>query len=390
MMNIKGELQLNICIVNDNFDIGGVQRVAIELANTLEERGNQITLIDFSGKNNFYYKVNENINIPNAIQPRNLKRKIVGKILWTYSSISKKQIEVLKLYKEQIGDLLEYLKNNRHEILILCQGMLTALIPLVKEKISNIKVIAWQHNEYEIYVNQYYKRYIKNYLNGIKYADLVVSLTEDDQKRFGNINKNSTYIYNPLTLSNRENKISKLSNRKIIFVSRLEIEQKGLDYLIKIGKSLKDDWKIFIAGEGKDKKKLMKMIKMNNLQEKIILCGALKSEELEELYTSGSLFISTSRWEGFGLVITEAMLFGLPIISFNNRGPNEILKNGNYGILIEKNNINDFIKMVNNLIESPEKMQFYQKRSLERVMDFKKEIIIKKWEYNFKKLMDSD
>src|SRR5699024_31896 len=103
-------------------------------------------------------------------------------------------------------------------------------------------------------------------------------------------------------------------------------EQKGLDYLIEIGKVLNENWEILVAGDGADKDTFNQMIKENYLEDKIILKGSLKSEELVDLYKSGSIFISTSRWEGFGLVITEAMSFGLPIVSFNNSGPREILK----------------------------------------------------------------
>src|SRR5699024_4738402 len=106
-----------------------------------------------------------------------------------------------------------------------------------------------------------------------------------------------------------------------------------------------------VAGDGADKDTFNQMIKENYLEDKIILKGSLKSEELVDLYKSGSIFISTSRWEGFGLVITEAMSFGLPIVSFNNSGPREILKNGQYGILVEQDNVEEFSRKVNELVQ---------------------------------------
>jgi glycosyltransferase involved in cell wall biosynthesis len=360
--------------------MGGVERVAIELANSVQEKDHKLSLIDFSGDNEFFYKVNKNIERPKAIKPRNFRRKIIGKLLRFNNSIKKKSSNGYVLYKEQTIDLINYLKRENFDVLIMNQGVLTALIPIVKKEIPHLKVVAWQHNEYEIYMNQYNKKIIKDYLLGVEQADLLVCLTEEDQKKFSNLNKNSTFIYNPLTITNNEKKVSRLTNKQIIFVGRLKLEQKGLDYLIELGKNLKDGWTILVAGDGEDKNSFIQMIKKNSLEDQIILKGPLKSEELVDFYLSGSIFISTSRWEGFGLVITEAMSFGLPIISFDNSGPREILKNGQNGILVEKNNIKEFSVRLNELVEDHKKREYFQKKSLERVKDFKREVIIKEWE----------
>lgn len=58
----------------------------------------------------------------------------------------------------------------------------------------------------------------------------------------------------------------------------------------------------------------------------------------------------TSRWEGFGLVLTEAMSFGLPIIAFENSGSNEVLDNGKYGIVVEQGNVEEFSRELNRMI----------------------------------------
>jgi len=375
---------MDICLVNDSFKMGGVERVVIELANSFQENNNNVTLIDFSGDYKFYYNVNDEINRPDIIKPRIIKRKMIGKILKLKCQVTKQKINVYDFFREQARDLIEYLKINNHDILILCQGILTALIPLIKKEIPNIKIIAWQHNEYDIYINNYYKEIITDYLMGINKADLVVCLTEEDSKKFRKLNNNTCYIYNPLTISYNKQRVSNLNNNNIIFVGRLNIEQKGLDYLIEIGEKLKNGWRILVAGDGPDKQILVKMIRKKNLEDKVILKGSLKSEELVELYSSGSIFISTSRWEGFGLVITEAMAFGLPVISFNNHGPQEILKDGEFGVLIERNNLKDFLCRLSELIDDSGKREFYQKKSLERVKDFRKEIIFNEWNSKLK------
>lgn len=377
---------MNICIVNESFSVGGVERVTSELANTLQKKGDAVSLIDFSGENSFYYKINKDICMPRIIRRRTISIKVIEKILKYRYYIIKKKYSLYSILKEQTTDLINYLRDSRPDILIMCQGRLTALIPIIKKEIPNLKVIAWQHNEFDIYMEEYYKFFVGEYILGLQKADLVVCLTENDEIKFSKINKNTVCIYNPITINNKKNEISNLENNYIIFVGRLLMRQKGLDHLIEIAKNLKDGWKILIAGDGPDISKLKKMIKLNQLDDRIILKGVLNTKELRKLYLSGAVFVSTSRWEGFGLVITEAMNFGLPIISFNNSGPRDILKNGKYGILIERNNVQEFIKELYVLLENFEQRKFFQNKSLNRVQDFKKEVILKKWNHKMKEL----
>ncbi|MCO7124182.1 glycosyltransferase [Sporolactobacillus shoreicorticis] len=384
---------MNICIINERFNKrGGVGRVATEVANMLHTDGYQVSLIDFSGENVYTYEVNEKIKRPHAISKLSFKKKLIRKILNGKFYLDHKSLNINWIYKKQINDLLRYLENNVFDIIIVCQGLLTSFIPKIKNEIPKIKIVAWQHNEYEIYTQYYYKKFIHNYICGIKKADLVVCLTEKDCQKFKELNENSIFIYNPITIENNEGKTTDLKQKNIIFVGRLLMKQKGLNYLIEIGKKLPNGWRILVAGEGKDKKLFKKLIIENELQDKIILKGNLYNKDLIKFYLSGSIFISTSRWEGFGLVLTEAMLFGLPIVSFKNNGPFEILKRHEnyYGILIERGNIDGFISEIINLIKNPDVLTEYQKKSLERVQDFKKERILENWNEKLKKTYFSD
>lgn len=378
---------MDICIVNNDFKMGGVQRVVIELANSMQERDHNISLISFSGDSEFYYHVNPKVKKTKAIKPRTIRRKIIGRLVRLNRMISQKDMNVFILYKEQIRDLISYLRLQDFDVLIMNEGVLTAIIPFIKKELPKLKIVGWQHNEYEVYVKNYNKKIINDYLLGVEQADLIVCLTKTDQKKFCKLNPNSTFIYNPLTITNNNNMISDLTNKQVIFVGRLVLEQKGLDYLIELAKNLKDDWKISVAGDGVDKDVFIQLINQHNLEDKFKLKGSLNNKELINLYLSGSIFVSTSRWEGFGLVITEAMSFGLPIISFNNSGPKEILKNGEYGVLIERNNIKHFSDELNELIENPTKRKYFQDKSIERIKDFKKDVIIKEWESKLNELI---
>lgn len=377
---------MKICILHERFNIaGGVIRVSTEIANLLYRNGHSVSLIDFSGHNVYYYEVAKGVKTPHIMYKDTMIEKYKKAFSYINNKLTNNPVKYHKIYNRKINLLTRYLLENKIEVLILCQGLLTSLIPYIKHRFSSIKIVAWQHNEFDIYINNYYKRFIECYLNGIKNADAVVCLTKCDQRKFKKFNNNSYVIYNPLTIENDKLK-SSLDKKIILFVGRLILQQKGLDYIIEIAKNIDKEWKIVIAGDGPDKMIFKKLIKSNNLVNKIELLGQLNNDELKYYYVNSSILISTSRWEGFGLVITEAMSFGLPIVSFSNQGPNEILEDGKYGMIIEKGNIKQFINHLNILIEDADKRFYYQEKSLERVEYFKRENILVSWENLLQKL----
>src|SRR5699024_7468530 len=100
-------------------------------------------------------------------------------------------------------------------------------------------IIAWQHNNADVYLDIYYNDILNSFKKGLNYADLVVCLTKYDKKIFSKFNQNTVTIYNPIVIDkSKGNYISNLSNKNIIFVSRYSIEQKGLDLLVKLAKEI--------------------------------------------------------------------------------------------------------------------------------------------------------
>jgi glycosyltransferase involved in cell wall biosynthesis len=374
---------LEICIVNPGYSMGGAERINVELANSLSKNHN-VSLIDFTGNNNFFYKVSPAINVSLKVPKINFKRKVIRKLLKIRHNITGKILHSVLMYKEQVNFLIKIFKENTFDIIIFSQGLLTSFIPYIKSELPNIKIVAWQHSSYEIYTDNYFKNILKDYINGLKQADCVVCLTKKDEEKFKKINNNSICIYNWLPI--QDPIISDVRSKNILFVGRLVIETKGLDFIIDLAKSIENGYRILIAGDGNDRQKFEQMIKNNSLEDKIVLYGNLNSKQLREFYSQGSIFISTSRWEGFGLVLLEAMASGLPVISFNNVGPTELLLDGEFGYLINKYDLKDFSEKLNILTQDYKKRVFWKEKSLERVSIFKKETIMQKWEGEFEKL----
>ena len=89
--------------------------------------------------------------------------------------------------------------------------------------------------------------------------------------------------------------------------------------------------------------------------------------------------MSTSRWEGFGLVLLEAMSFGLPIIAFKQSGSKDILNDGEFGVLVKQGDVLELSRKLNYLINDIEVRRNFQKKSLERVNKYTPDKILKMW-----------
>lgn len=201
--------------------------------------------------------------------------------------------------------------------------------------------------------------------------------------------KEYTYIYNPVDANAirilAETNIKKKNNRKksLTFVTcgRL-VPQKGYIRLLKIMLCLKDEgfsenFKLIIIGDGEEKEILKSFIYQNNLSENIELTGY--KDNPYTIMKEADCFICSSVAEGFSLVILEAMILGLAVISTNCSGPNELLGNSEYGLLVENSDkgLYDGIKRV---LTDKSIINEYKEKSLIRCKDFNLYNIIQKIE----------
>ena len=372
---------MRIAIVNNEFGMGGLQRVTTVIGKALSQN-HEVFFYSLNKTQNFY-EIDKNFVEGESLLFKNPFLKKIWKSRRLLEQIKKRgEYTPYKYVRPNLDKLIEFSSDNKLDCLILSGHDATAYIPYLKKKLlPSIKLIAWQHNNLDMYINSYAKSFKSAYLDGLSKADCIVCLTNSDFNIYKKYNSSITRIYNPLTIENTD-QISNLNNKVISFVGRLAMEHKGIDYLIEIASKLPDDWKISIAGSGDDStmKQINKLMKKYDVKNKVVFCGALKSDGLTKHYLNSSIYIMTSRWEGFGLVLAEAMSFGLPIISFENTGSNEVLSQGKYGKLVENGNVEKIIDELILFIEN-EKLRFeYQKKSLERVKDFYIERIISDWE----------
>ena len=139
----------------------------------------------------------------------------------------------------------------------------------------------------------------------------------------------------------------------MLAVGRLH-EQKGFDLLLQAWQPIEKhypEWQLRIVGEGPKRAELETQVRELTLRHAII---AGRTENVADEYSSASLFVLSSRYEGFSLVLAEAMWCGTPCVAFNcPQGPAELLADGR-GWLVENGNVEKLTQQIVYAISHPE------------------------------------
>ena len=217
--------------------------------------------------------------------------------------------------------------------------------------------------------------------------DQIVVISKADLEKWQKYTHKAICIYNPLTIVS--SLTSNLLNKCVIAAGRLDY-QKGFDYLIDAWSLVAEkhpDWHLNIFGEGDLREALQHQIDKLRLRNSITLCG--RTSEIEKEYANHSIFVLSSRAEGFGLVLVEAASCGLPLVAFNcPSGPSELVLNGKNGLLVNKvGDMSLMARAICNLIEDEELRKKMGIEAQEFSKLFQVENIIPHWNTLFSYVM---
>ncbi|WP_299311842.1 glycosyltransferase family 4 protein [uncultured Aquimarina sp.] len=221
---------------------------------------------------------------------------------------------------------------------------------------------------------------------GGNYYDHFVVLTK------GNLNewsfKNLKVIPNPLSFY-PETK-STLENKKVLAVGKHSY-QKGYDRLLKSWKKVVDtypDWTLDIYGTISENEDLATLAKNLNISKTVNFYPPVKN--IAAKYEEASIYTMSSRFEGFGMVLTEAMAYGVPCISYDcPYGPSDIITDKENGVLVENGDIDAFADGIIYLIENKENRIHMGIKAKEAVKKYLPETIAKEWDYLFRSLTNT-
>ena len=291
--------------------------------------------------------------------------------------------------------LTKYVIKNKPNIIVGVESLIFLNMIFTRFLPNRPKLICWEHFNIKVNLNVQLRDYARSLATIL--ADKIVVLSREDKKywldKFPNINNKLIHIFNPNPFEKVIKNTAGRKPKKIILAAGRLTYQKGFDLLLeswsKIPITIRDKWTLKIAGEGEDRVKLEKLIKQHDLADSVVLLGHCKNISKE--YEAASIFALSSRFEGFGLVLLEALSYQLPIVSFKcPAGPSEIIFDGINGFLIENGNIQGFSEKLISLMQDETlllKMKNNTKYHLDR---FDGKSIAEKWTTLFNELIESN
>jgi N-acetylglucosaminyldiphosphoundecaprenol N-acetyl-beta-D-mannosaminyltransferase len=192
------------------------------------------------------------------------------------------------------------------------------------------KKIATDHN-----FHQNNPKYINELLNSVSNFDALVVATKELQDFYQPKTNTKCYCI-PNALSQIPKRKSTLNTKNLISVGRF-VPEKDYPTLVEVmSKVHAEDPKIHLAliGDGSEKPLIKQLIKAKNLSSCITLTGWLSQDQIAKYYYDSSIFVMTSKTEAFGLVLAEAMSYGLPCIAFDRASGARAQINSKNGFLI--------------------------------------------------------
>lgn len=358
--------------VNSMAPFGGIERVIANLANNLANDYDVTILVKDVGKCAYFLDSRVKVESISTELKMNMESR-----LQRIFSVPLNIISTLRPLKE-------FLKRNKFDV-IYTAFPTNGLEAYLADKSVRSKIVASEHASYYAY-NKVYRK-MKEFL----YPKLsVISVpTTMDTEIYQKLGYKATYIPHLTTYSAQANGIKLVNTKTIINVGRLTADKQQLQ-LLKIWEKVNSklpnhDWNLQIIGSGEEEETL-KTYAVDKHLTNVSFINHTKS--IEDYYSQSELFLFTSKMEGFGMVLLEAMSFGVPCISYDcASGPRDMIKDGINGYLIPPGQEDLFAdKICHYILSSDEEKAIFRKRALETILNWDNQKIMQSWESLFNEL----
>jgi len=366
---------------------GGVERVLTLKANYFADFFDyDITVVITEGKGKpVFYPLSKKIKVINL--------DVNFEELW-HCSFSRKVW--LYLYKQHLfkRKLTTELMQIRPDITISLLRREINFINEIKDgskKIGEIHINRANYRNFDEHESNFLKRqfakiWSRNLVGHLRKLDHFVVLTEKDREAWVELD-NVSVIPDPLPFIPVS--VSRLTEKRVVAVARYSYE-KGIDLLLRAWadfEHLNKEWRLDVYGDG-DRSVYEQMIddlKIN--RDRCCLNG--RTTNVEEIYCNSSVFVLTSRFEGFGMVIIEAMACGLPVVAFDCPwGPRSIIKDGEDGILVKNGDVRTLAQRLSYLTSDHILLNVMAQKAVENVKRFYIDKIASEWNLLFQGLED--
>lgn len=354
---------MRILYIITGLRMGGAERITIDIANFMQEKGHEVAMAYLNGENE-----HENINKEIILFPLKMKKNPLGLI-------------------DALNKASKFIKQWKPDIIHSQMFHANIFSRLLKIKRKTPKIICTEHSKYIGSNIRMFMYRITDFL-----SDLNTNVSKEaldyfiESKSFDR--KKSYVMYNGINLKRfyKDDNIKKDKNYfTFINVGRLT-EAKDQENLIEAFYKLftkYKDIKLIIIGEGEKRECLTEKIKKYQLENNVLMPGI--KTNIQYYYNICDCFVLSSAWEGFGIVIAEAMACKLPVIATNAGGCAEVVNDDNFVVPTKNSNaLSEKMEQVYLLSDKDRLLLGERNRKIAKRFDIKS--IAKQWEVIYKNL----
>jgi len=374
-------------LIFDAFGFGGTVRAVLSVANYLAGRNYDVEIISIMRwREKPVFSIDPRITIRVLNDTGNWKPRrwlnwrllaTAGARLLTRSSLIHPDDEAYGLFSRLTdARLLRYFKRIASGVLITTRASLNLFA--ARHVAPSVIKVGQEH----LPSQRYTQRLRRDIRDKYPQLDALVTLTESDRNEYAKMLGDA-----PACLLTVPNPVPQMLPRqatpdqKVLVAAGRFVPQKGFDLLIEAFARVavrRPDWTLKIFGNGPDREKLQQMIEDRGLRGRALLMEA--STTIEEEFAQASVYVLSSRFEGFPMVVLEAMGCGLPVVGFDcPTGPRDIIRHGEDGLLVERENVAALAESLLGLMEDPEKRKRLGARARASVQRFAIEVIGPRW-----------
>lgn len=365
-------------VVRSLHPVGGIERTLSDKANWMVSQGHEVMFVT-------YKQGNDSICFPldDGIQLYDLDCSTFP--MYQYPFLSR-FFFYFKL-KAKFKNRLRYIIDSfLPDVVVVAIPSAEDFVWDIVKVTQNAKVIIESHVAYDYFLMGKSKTDRLLYvlfspLRAIRKADMLIALTEHDASCWRHQKvKNVQVVPNPVTYyADDVNNVRKEKGR-IIVVGRLA-SQKRIDRLIEAFSYISDrypGWYVDIYGEGELREDLDYLIKEKGLKGRVNIMNFV--HDIYPEYRRSQFLVLSSDFEGFGLVIIEAMACGIPIVSTDCPfGPSDIIDDGKTGLLA-KMDVQDLADKMEWMISHADERHVMGENAHKKAAEYRKEIVMPRWE----------